>query len=386
MKRHIVTFHETSFTDVGLRSVLSGLVSEDQLRCATLLPRIGMALVDMAGAAARRLALDERILRVSATRSVRSRIDDRPTDRVERSVHPLLEKISHLERSRVVEAWEQSTKSAGHRGKGVQVALIDTGIAPHPQLAVAGGISFVSGEPHDSDGFDHGTRVAGILAAKYDPNHPDVAGVAPDVELFSVKILNKSNQAANHPSELIEGLYWSALHGMDIVSMSVGWTEDVPLEVDRALELVRTCGGLAVAAAGNGGRSQQVSVFSPARSAWAIAVGSVDRLGARRSDSSYGPPTSSPDEGVEIMAPGWPLPTTTSNGGYGTLPRTSAACPVVSGVAALVRSVDPSMTPLDVRSRLRTTAQDMPPAGRDTETGYGSIDAAKAVKDRKSVV
>ena len=256
----------------------------------------------------------------------------------------------------------------GNTGRGVKVAILDTGIDyDHPDLRMAGGVNYAgtakdgSTNPADwNDNHGHGTHVAGIIAARN--NTVGVIGVAPDVSLWAVKVL--SDTGSGYTSDIIQGLNWCTSHGIRVASMSLGGSSTTSLKYacDRAYAL----GVLLVAAAGNNGGA----VSYPAAYSSVIAVAATDSYNRRASFSSYG-------SQVELAAPGVSIYSTYKNGWYATMSGTSMACPHVSGAAALAWASGLT-TNRAVRSRLVTTAEDLGTKGFDVYFGYGLVDAQRA--------
>ncbi len=263
------------------------------------------------------------------------------------------------------------------RGAGVKVAIIDTGIDySHPDLMenYRGGYNFITetAPPLDDSSNSHGTHVAGIIAAK--DNGTGVVGVAPDAELYALKVLD--HLGFGSLSGVIAAIEWAIANKMDVINLSLGGlpVDFPPLKdvCDRAV----AAGIVMVAAAGNSGIEQ---VDYPAAYESVIAVSSVDRNDQRAASSSYG-------SAVELAAPGVDILSTVRGGGYATLSGTSQAVPHVVGAAALVISqgiqdANGNGTRVDeVRSRLDTTATDLGAIGRDPFFGYGLVDVAKATE------
>jgi len=253
--------------------------------------------------------------------------------------------------------------TSGNKGGGVNVAILDTGIdLDHPDLYVTGGKSFVSGKSYD-DKNGHGTHVAGIVAAL--DNGDGVIGVAPEAELYAVKVLG--NGGIGWWSDLIAGLQWCVNEGMDVANMSLGATS-APDDVRDACDSASAAGVLLVAAAGNeyGG-----PVIYPAAYSSVIAVSATDSADKLASFSSVG------DE-VELAAPGVDIYSTYKDGGYETMSGTSMASPHVAGTAALVWANPDNLnwTNDDVRMQLKNTAEDIKLS--PTEQGYGLVDADEA--------
>jgi subtilisin len=273
------------------------------------------------------------------------------------------------------EVWHRTT------GKGVKVAVLDTGIDDnHPDLTVSGGASMVPGVSGWDDDQGHGTHCAGTIAARH--NTAGVVGVAPDASLYAVKVLNSAG--SGYLSWILGGMGWAEQNGMDVVSMSLGGpvpTADTPCTIayQRAAERLIRAGCIVVAAAGNDGASSTPWVGRPARCPGFMAVAAVDRQGSLAYFSSNGPASLGHDCGVEISAPGVRVNSTTMGGGYGHKSGTSMACPHVSGAAALLKEYRPSWTPAQIRQRLRASASDLGAPGNDPKYGSGLLNCKKAI-------
>jgi subtilisin family serine protease len=138
---------------------------------------------------------------------------------------------------------------ATSRGTGVKVAVVDTGIdTTHPDLAanIKGGVSFVTRVSSYKDDNGHGTHVAGIIAAIN--NTIGVVGVAPNAQLYSVKVLDRTGSGT--VSSVIAGIDWSAKNGMQVISMSLGTNTDFQ-SLHDAVDRAYLQGVVVVAAAGN---------------------------------------------------------------------------------------------------------------------------------------
>ena len=256
----------------------------------------------------------------------------------------------------------------GNTGRGVKVAILDTGVdATHPDLLPAGGINY-SGSTKDgstspadwNDNHGHGTHVAGIVGARN--NDIGVIGVAPDVSLWAVKVIG--DDGTGYTSDIIQGLDWCAANGVRVASMSFGGggTTSLQAACDRAY-----AGGVVlVAASGNDGGA----VLYPAAYSSVIAVSAVDAQNLRASFSNFGPQ-------IRLAAPGVSIYSTYKGGSYATMSGTSMACPHVSGAAALAWASGLTSAAA-VRDRLTTTAEDLGPIGFDTSYGYGLVDAQRA--------
>lgn len=257
--------------------------------------------------------------------------------------------------------------SAGNLGSGINVALIDTGINyNHPDLAAnyKGGYDFVNDDSDPMDDNNHGSHVAGTLAAVSDDS--GVVGVAPSANIYALKVAGSDGRGSY--SDIVAALNWAASNGMDIASLSIGGTSS-STTLANAVKNAYDSGVLVVAAAGNAGSS---SILYPAAYEQAIAVGATDSLDKKASWSNYGAK-------IELVAPGVSIKSTVGSSGYDTYSGTSMATPHVSGVAALVWSSGLATTNAGVRTVLQDAVIDLGASGKDSNYGYGLIRADRAV-------
>ena len=267
-------------------------------------------------------------------------------------------------------------------GFGAKVAVLDTGIDyTHPDLApiYAGGIDIVNGDDDPLDDHYHGTHCAGTIAAADDePNalSGSLVGVAPKVSLYAVKVLD--NRGSGTADGVAAGIDWAAANGMDVASLSLGSSSPSAI-IETAGQNAYAAGVLLVASSGNDGSS----VGWPAAYPEFIAVGATEDTDAIASFSNYGPELEISAPGVDIMST---TPTYLEGRGpfnpspnYDTLSGTSMAVPHVSGVAALIKSADTSLSNVQIRDILQTTVEDLGDAGWDQYYGYGLVDAEAAV-------
>ncbi|WP_422123922.1 S8 family peptidase [Planococcus sp. X10-3] len=257
-------------------------------------------------------------------------------------------------------SWE-----SGYTGKGVKIGVIDSGISPHPDLKIAGGVSIVEDNPSYYDVNGHGTHVAGIIGAL--DNSIGVVGVAPEAELYAIRVFGHDN--SGYLSDVIGGIDWAITNEMDIINMSLGAAEGSEL----FQEVIRKAAAnniLIIAAAGNAGQANPAgdSVEYPARYEEVIAVSAVDNLSARAYFSSAGP-------AVDLAAPGVAIRSTFLNDTYFDMTGTSMATPFVAGQAALVKEAYPGLTNEQVKSLLGKNAIDLGVPGTDPVYGAGLIQA-----------
>jgi subtilisin family serine protease len=226
---------------------------------------------------------------------------------------------------------------------------------------------------------NHGTAVAGCVAATIN-NNQGVVGVAPECSVQAGKIFNEIWFLICLPflegqdSWTVNGIMWAADSGARVTNSS--WSGPASATITTAFETTKGRGVTHFAAAGNGGGTP---VEYPANLASVNGVSAVNSAGNLASFSSYG-------SGLFISAPGEAILTTDRMGSDGyesgntaTVDGTSFASPYTAGVAALVISADPSLTPDGVAQILSDTAMDLGAPGYDTLYGWGLVNAFDAV-------
>jgi subtilisin family serine protease/uncharacterized protein YbcV (DUF1398 family) len=255
-------------------------------------------------------------------------------------------------------SWESSIT-----GKGVKVAVLDSGISPHEDLDVVGGVSFVSYTDSYYDDNGHGTHVAGIIGAKN--NGIGIVGAAPDASIYSVKVMDKNGQG--YLSDLLAGIEWSIANKMDIVNLSIGSTTGSYL-LKQSVDKAFTNGLLVVAAGGNNGTAKGLedTVEYPAKYDSVIGVSATDSNNTRPTFSATG-------EKIEVAAPGVGILSTAINNKYVYMSGTSMATPYVTGNLALLKQAYPHLTNIQLRELLQTMAKDIGGAGKDSFYGFGLI-------------
>ena len=261
---------------------------------------------------------------------------------------------------------------AGIAGDGgaiaVDVAVFDTGIAPHPDLTIAGGKACTNQGTGDVDG--HGAHVSGTIAAR--DNDIGVVGVAPGARLYAVKVLN--NNGVGSYASIICGLDWVLANAstIDVVNMSLGGeapeTTCANDALHRAVCNVVNAGIPVVVAAGN--ERDDAANHYPANYDEVITVSALadfngepgGRAGptcANDRDDSFANYSNFGRE-VDIMAPGTCIRSTLPGGAYGVFSGTSMATPHVTGAATLYLESNPSATAADVRAYLLSPAASRP--------------------------
>ncbi|MGQ5263412.1 type VII secretion-associated serine protease mycosin [Micromonospora sp. ZYX-F-536] len=264
------------------------------------------------------------------------------------------------------------------RGSGVTVAVIDSGVsALHPLLKgqVAEGRDF-NGLPANQGQCDlvgHGTMVAGIIAGREGTGVP-YSGIAPAARILPIRVLPDTKDTRDEalPGQIAAAIDWAVDNGADVINLSL-MTLPRP-ELAQAVENALAKGVVLVAAAGNRQEQQENRPAYPAAYPGVIAVAGVDELGGHVGTSVSG-------SYVDVAAPGLAIVGPAPGGsGYRAEPTggTSFAAAYVSGVAALVRSAYPDLSPQQVAERLEKTA-DAPPDGHNAEVGYGVVNPYRAL-------
>jgi serine protease len=305
------------------------------------------------------------------------------------------------------EAWDRTT------GTGVVVAVIDTGITTHSDLAanILPGYDFISdaGMARDGNGRDsnpndegdwyaanecgagvpasnsswHGTHVAGTVAAVTN-NAKGVAGTAYTAKVVPVRVLGK---CGGYTSDIADGIIWASggtvsgvpanANPAEVLNLSLGGSGTCSTTYQNAINGAVGRGSTVVIAAGNS--NVNVSGAVPANCPNVIAVAATDRNGARASFSNYG-------TGIDVSGPGVGILSTLNTGttvpgaeSYASYNGTSMATPHVAGVVALMQAVAPTpMTPAAIESTLKSTARALP-GSCSGGCGAGIVNAKAAV-------
>lgn len=265
--------------------------------------------------------------------------------------------------------------AAGHDGRGVVVAVVDTGIdLGHPAFVgrIVAGHDFIDGDDQPQDGNGHGTHVSGIIAAAPTSQAP---GGAPGASIMPVRVLDDSG--AGSDDVVAQGIRWAADHGATVINLSLGDSG----RLDRFRKAgpiaiaLRAVANRAVVVAAAGNDSEYEELFR-AGVPGLVAV-AVDSAGQPAPFTNVGDPRAVAAPGVDIPSTAPTAPTTlfpSGTNGYATLSGTSMSAPFVSAEAALLEQAGQS--PDAVRSTIVATAAN--PSG-NTLLGAGIIDAAAAL-------
>jgi hypothetical protein len=282
-------------------------------------------------------------------------------------------------------------------GAGVTVAVIDSGV--YPSVSDLSGDSVRAGpdftglrtSSQNANWGQHGTWMASIIAGHgHDGGYDGIMGIAPEAKILSIRVIpdkgDPGYQAYNNEpeariqDELADGIMTAVKDHAQVISMSIGYS--APSGVVRAaIAYAYAHGTVLVASSGNSGDNDtqhgkagpgMAPVSFPAEYPGVLGVGAVTSTGAQASFSSG-------NLSVQVAAPGKGVPAQGRNGLYYTVDGTSPACALVAGVAALLKSSYPKISPALVTEALTTTALQHPSGGYDVNTGFGIVDAGAAL-------
>ncbi|MEU5595989.1 type VII secretion-associated serine protease mycosin [Streptomyces sp. NPDC020298] len=280
-----------------------------------------------------------------------------------------------LQRVLLDELWQGTNK-----GRGVRVAVIDTGVDDkNPQLRAvvdkADGRDFLTkgkgGDPTD-DQVGHGTKVAGIIAAR-PRSGTGFVGLAPNATIIPIR-QNDADQSGDSDT-MAAAINYAVTQRADVINISQDTTK--PLSATSALaQAVRKAigaGVVVVASAGNDGLDGKVKNTYPAAFDGVLAVASSDRNNERATFSQAG-------TFVGVAAPGVDIVSTVPGGGQCTDNGTSFSAPFVAGVAALLKEKYPHWTPAQIITRIEQTAE-RSVNGHDDYVGWGVVDPVRAIQE-----
>ncbi len=303
--------------------------------------------------------------------------------------------------------------SQGFTGRGIGVAVIDSGVAPHQSLKgrVVASVDFTDAKGTGVDRFGHGTHIAGTIAGNNDGGY---AGIAPGAHVVSLRVLGPDG--AGETSDVINAIDWAIAHKtqyrLRIINLSLGHPVFESYREDplcQAVERAVAAGLVVVTAAGNMGKTEDGrpivgGVISPGNTPGALTVGALNTRGTpQRSDdvmatySSRGPTRFDGVLKPELAAPGNKIVAASAAGSYLALTYpervvagrganayiqmsgTSMASAVVAGAVALLLDSNPSLSPADTKLALQLTSSRVAGAGL-IEAGAGSLNVVAAVR------
>ncbi|HEY0604612.1 MAG TPA: S8 family peptidase, partial [Herpetosiphonaceae bacterium] len=267
-------------------------------------------------------------------------------------------------------AWDVTTGNSN-----IKIAIVDSGVRlSHPEFTgrVLPGYDFANNDSDPSDDVGHGTHVAGIAAASGD-NGEGGAGLCWQCTILPIKVTNAYGEGSD--AWIASGVRWAVDQGARVINLSLGGEERSPI-LHEAIQYAVSKNVVVVAAAGNSADKGN-AVQYPAAYEEVIAVGATDENDQRAYFSQVQPY-------VDVSAPGWNIPSTWSDSpflpiSYLAISGTSMSTPYVTGLAALLLSINPNLDVNGVRAILTSTTDDLGAPGPDSQFGTGRINAARAV-------
>jgi len=297
-----------------------------------------------------------------------------------------------------------AAQAQGLSGQGVAVAVIDSGIYPHPDVngAIDAFVDFADGTTTPNDLLGHGTHVSGIVLGRGVEN-AEYTGIAPKSRLISLKVFGSDNYTTL--GLILQAMSWvydnAERYNIRVVNMSLGAQAIEPFEFDPICQAARALWKkniVVVASVGNEGTQGAGSVRTPGSCPYCLTVGATnDRRTLPRADdilaqfSSLGPTLDGfvkPDciaPGVDVIslrAPGSTLDRQLQQNRVGQyyfrLSGTSMAAPMVAGIAALILQRRPDLKPDDIKSIVTSTAEDK---GLDSsQQGMGYVNTLSVMR------
>jgi subtilisin family serine protease len=269
----------------------------------------------------------------------------------------------------------------------IVVAVIDTGIDannkdlnknlwkdPARKGQNVYGWNFVTDKPNPNDDHGHGTHVAGIIGAVADPQN-GMSGVAHHVSIMSVKYYSESNPGSVNLRNTIRAINYAVEHGARIINYSGGgpeFSEDEYLAIKKA----EAKGILFVAAAGNEHQNTDLTENYYYPSAYRLS--NIISVAATDINNNLLPSSNWGKTHVDVAAPGENIYSTLPGGRYGYMTGTSQATAFVTGVAALLLSKDPSLTPVQLKELIMASVDRFPQLESKLVTG-GRLNAYSAL-------
>ncbi len=279
------------------------------------------------------------------------------------------------------------------QGQGVLVAVIDSGVLGSVSdlagsVTEGPNLSGVNTPPSNTSWGVHGTWMASLIAGHgHGDGSAGIEGVAPQSRVLSIRVVTdrgdpnfgKYEQESNAEVQkaLARAITVATRRGADVISMSLGYgAASRPVRV--ALQNALDHGVVVVASSGNSGDTAsalstgQAPYSFPADYPGVLGVAAVTQAGTAANFSSN-------NLSVEVAAPGVKVPAQGRDGQYWLVSGTSPACALTAGVAALIKSRYPHLSPALIDQAITSTAQNPPPQGYDDRVGFGTVDAAAAL-------
>jgi subtilisin family serine protease len=267
------------------------------------------------------------------------------------------------------EAWDITT------GGPLVIAIVDTGVsASHPDLAskLVGGYNAFSGGDDAGDNEGHGTAMAGVAAAESD-NGSGIAGMCWDCRIMPVKVLDE--RGGGDDALIARGIRWAVDNGARIINLSLGGPDDTQT-IREVIQYAHDRGALVIASSGNG-QAEGNRTNYPAAYETVVAVSATGNSDVVTGFSTTGPQVDIAAPGVGIWSTQW-FPGQGDT--YAPENGTSPAAPYVAGAAGLIWSLRPDLSADAVACVLEASADDKGAPGKDSEYGWGRLNALRALQ------
>lgn len=288
-----------------------------------------------------------------------------------------------MDRVRKMVRYPARQNIGGNGGEGITVAVLDTGLAPHPDFRgrIAGFLDCVNHRQHLYDDNGHGTHVSGILLGDGRMSKGILAGMAPKAKVLAIKVLDYRGEGS--VEGISQGLEWICKnhirYGIRVVNLSVGASNSLKsckeLELIKAVERLWDEGIAVVVSAGNDGPGEG-TIAVPGTSKKVITVGMLKTERSIHDCSGRGP-TKDCIVKPDLLAPGYQVISCNVISGESRRPYTvrtgtSMATPVVAGAAALYLAAYPDAGNVELKLKLRESC-----VRTALEQGWGCLDVSK---------
>jgi hypothetical protein len=283
-----------------------------------------------------------------------------------------------------VEAWDIAT------GGGTILAIVDSGVdLDHVDLSgkVVAGYDLVDDDGVPDDGYGHGTRVASIASADTN-NNEGIAGACWDCSLMPVRVLDSNGLGGQ--TRVSDGIVWAADNGARIINLSLGYYAAASPTLTSAVSYAADTGAVMITAGGNDNLPQ---LGVPSELAEAMTTGATDEFDRRSwpmcGDIGFG---SNYSEYLDFVAPGEDIAAASMGGGYDLRCGTSFAAPLVTGLAGIMHSINPSVGREEIRHLISAGAEDEvgdpseDVAGFDVYHGWGRVNMDRTLAATESSV
>lgn len=243
---------------------------------------------------------------------------------------------------------------AANRSGTIKVAVVDSGVASHPFLSgrvLSGGYDFVDNDSNPYDEFGHGTHVSGTIV-------DCTPGLK--VKILPVRVLNSAGRGTTF--DIGSGIRYAADHGAKVINLSL--TGDHCEYEEEQIRYAVSKGVTVVVSAGNDYSDIDKKGRCPAHMSNVICVGAVDSNNKKASFSNQG-------RTLDVVAPGVSIMSCVPGGGYEYWDGTSMAAPHISALAAMLKLMNPSMSPAQIEKTIKNHCKDLGNKGWDRYYGYG---------------